>query len=120
MLHFILRIALMVLTLLIVVPAVTGNKVAVRQGGFFRGLLSLFVVGLLNSALWFVFALFTAGGAVIANVLLFGLVGILINALAFLSAGKLMPDTLRVEGFGSAAWASVVMTVASYLIHMFV
>ena len=36
MLHFILRIALMVLTLLIVVPAVTGNKVAVRQGGFFR------------------------------------------------------------------------------------
>ncbi len=120
MLELLIRIALMVLALLIVVPAVTGNKVAIRQGGFFRGLLALLVIGLCNSALWFVFALVTAGGAILANVRTFGIVGILINALAFVGTAKLMPSTLRVEGFGSAVWASVVMTLASFAIHMFV
>jgi len=120
MLQFIIRIALMVLVLLVVVPAVTGNKVAVRQGGFFRGLLSLFVIGLFNSALWFVFALATAGGALIANALTFGLVAVLVNALAFVVTSKLMPETLHVESFGSAFWASLWMTVASFAIHMLV
>lgn len=120
MLDFIIRIVLMVLTLLVVVPAATGNRVAVRQGGFLRGLLSLLVVGLLNSALWFVFALVTVGSALVLNALLFGLVGVLINALAFVLAGRLMPSTLYVQGYGSAVWASVIMTVASFLIHMYV
>ena len=120
MIPFLIRIALMVLVLLIVVPAVTGNKVAVRQGGFFRGLLSLFVIGLFNSALWFVFALATVGGALVFNVLTFGLIAVVVNALAFVVTSKLMPETLHVESFGSAFWASLWMTVASCLIHMFV
>lgn len=120
MLELLIRIALMVLTLLIVVPAVTGGNVAVRQGGFFRGLLALLVIGLCNSALWFVFALLSVGGVIVANVLLFGLVGVLINALAFVGTSKLMPSTLYVKGFGSAFWASLVMTAASFLIHMYV
>ena len=49
MLEFILRAVLMVLALLVVVPALTGGKVAVRKGGFFRGLLALIVIGLTNS-----------------------------------------------------------------------
>lgn len=120
MLNLLIRIVLMVLTLLIVVPAVTGNQVAIRQGGFFRGLLALLVIGLFNSALWFVFALVTAGGALVLNAITFGAVGILINALAFLATGRLMPETLRVEGYGPAIWASIVMTAASFVIHMFV
>ncbi len=120
MIQFLIRIALMVLVLLVVVPAVTGNKVAVRQGGFFRGLMSLFVIGLFNSALWFVFALVTAGGAILANMLTFGLIGLVVNALAFVGTSKLMPETLHVESFGSAFWASLWMTAASCLIHMFV
>lgn len=120
MLQFVIRVALMVLTLLIVVPAVTGSKVAVRQGGFLKGLLSLLVIGLINSALWFVFALLTAGGAVVINVLTMGILAVLVNALAFVLAGKLLPDTLHVDGFGAAVWASVVMTLASYAIHILV
>src|SRR4051812_16265644 len=115
MLTFIIRVALMVLALLVVVPAFTGGAVAVRRGGFFQGLLSLLVIGLINSAFWFVFALATAGGAVLANVLTFGLVGILINALAFVGTGKLLPDTLYVRSFGSAFWASIVMTLCAFL-----
>lgn len=118
MLHFIIRLALMVLALLIVVPAVTGGRVAVRQGGFLKGLLSLFVIGLTNSALWFAFALLTAGGAVVINVLTVGILAVLVNALAFVLAGKFMPDTLHVESFGSAIWASVAMTFASYFIQL--
>lgn len=120
MLELLIRVSLMVLTLLIVVPAVTGNKVAVRQGGFLRGLLSLIVIGLFNSAIWFVFALATVGGALIANALTFGLVALAVNALAFMAAGKLMPRTLHVENFWYALSASFVMTVASFLIHSFV
>jgi len=120
LLHFIVRVVLMVLALLLVVPAATGGSVAIRKGGFLRGLLALFVLGLVNSGLWFVFALVTAGGALVANALTFGVIGILINALAFVGTSKIMPETLRVDGYGSAVWASVVMTVASFLIHMLV
>jgi uncharacterized membrane protein YvlD (DUF360 family) len=118
MLIFLIRMALLVLALLVVVPAFTGGAVAIRQGGFFRGLLALLVIGLLNSAFWFVFALLTAGGVIVANALTFGLVGILLNALAFAGAGKLMPNTLHVRDFGSAFWASIVMTLCSYVIHL--
>lgn len=117
LLTLIVRMLIMVLTLLIVVPAVTGGGVAVRRGGLFRGLLSLFVIGLFNCCLWLCFGLFTLGGAVIADVLLFGLVGLCINALAFKLANWVMPEVLYVRGFGSAFWASTVLTVAAYLIQ---
>lgn len=117
-LHFFLRIFLMVLALLIVVPAATGGAVAVRRGGLLWGLVALTVQALVNSALWYLFAVLTAGGVIVANFVLFGLVGLLINGLAFVLAGKLMPRHLHVESFGSAVWASLVMTVMSYAIHL--
>lgn len=120
LLTFLLKIALLVLTLLVVVPAFTGGAVAVRRGGFFRGLVSLFVVGLMNFILWLVFALATAGVALVGNFLTFGLVGVLINALAFLATARSMPEVLYVKDYGSAFWAALIMTVASGLIHMFV
>jgi uncharacterized membrane protein YvlD (DUF360 family) len=120
MLHFLIRLFLMVIALLVVVPAATGGAVAVRRGGLFRGLLVLIVQALVNSALWYLFAILTAGGVVVANLLLFGLVGFLINGLAFVVVGKMMPAHLQVESFGSAVWAGIVMTVMSYLIHMLV
>jgi uncharacterized membrane protein YvlD (DUF360 family) len=118
MLTFIIRVALMVLALLVVVPAFTGGSVAVRRGGFFRALLALLVLGLINSALWFVFALVTAGGVFVASALTFGIVGLLVNALGFVATGKLMPDTLYVRDFGSAFWAALVMTFCSFVIHI--
>lgn len=119
-LTFVIRLILMVLTLLVVVPAATGGAVAVRRGGFFRGFFSLIVIGLLNCCLWLGFGLFTLGGAVVANVLLFGLVGLCINALAFKLAAWLMPDVLQVRSFGSAFFASVILTLAAFLLNHFV
>lgn len=114
---FLVRLVLLLLALLVIVPAATSGGVAVRRGGFFRGILTLFVVGLLDLILWSGFALLTLGGAVIANVLLCGLIGIVVNASAFWVASKLMPDTLQVRSFGSACWAATIMTVASFLIN---
>jgi uncharacterized membrane protein YvlD (DUF360 family) len=118
LLHFVVRIVLMVLALLIVVPAATGGAVAIRRGGLGWGLIVLVVQALVNSALWYLFAVLTAGGIIVANFVLFGLVGLLVNGLAFLLAGKLMPRHLHVESYGSAVWAALVMTVMSYAIHL--
>lgn len=113
---FLVRLVLMVLVLLVVVPAATADGVSVRKAGFFRAVLSLFVVGLLNTGLWMLIGLSTLGVAVLANILLFGLVGLLINGAAFYLASALMPGVLQVRSFGSACWASLIMTVASMLI----
>ncbi|MBY0359500.1 MAG: phage holin family protein [Candidatus Obscuribacterales bacterium] len=117
MLTFLVRLVLMVLTLLVVVPAATGGAVAVRRGGFCRGFFSLLVIGLCNCCLWLGFGLFTLGGAVVLNYLLFGLIGLCINALAFKLAARLMPDVLYVASFGSAFWASVILTLVSFFIN---
>ena len=120
LLLFLLKLFLMIVTLLVVVPAVTGGGVAVRKGGIFRGLLTLMVVGLLNFCLWLVFTLFTVGGALVANYLTFGLVGILVNALAFKCSASAMPEVLYVRSYGSAFWASIVMTIMGCLIQAFI
>ena len=112
-----IRLVLLLLALLVVVPAATNGGVAVRRGGFCRGFLSLLVIGLLDLVLWSGFTLATFGAAVIFNVLLCGLVGIGVNAGAFWLASKLMPDVLHVRSFGSAFWASMIMTVAGFLIN---
>lgn len=119
MLEFLIRLALMVLTLLVVVPAVTGGGVAVRQGGFFRGLLSLIVIGLVNLCLWFGITLATLGAVVPLQILTFGLVGLLINALAFKATSAVMPEVLYVKSFGTAFGASLVMTIATWAINHF-
>ncbi|MBX9686217.1 MAG: phage holin family protein [Candidatus Obscuribacterales bacterium] len=117
---FLVRLVLMILVLLVVVPAATGNGVTVRQGGFFRGLLALVVVSLLNSGLWMLVGVGTLGAALLANVLLFGLVGLCINGAAFWLTSALLPEVLQVRSFGSACWASLIMTVASMLINHWV
>lgn len=117
---FIVRLVLMVLVLLVVVPAATGEGVSVRKAGFFRALLSLLVVGVLNIGLWMLVGLSTLGVALLANVLLFGLLGLLINGAAFCLASALMPNVLQVRSFSSACFASLIMTVASMLINQLV
>ncbi len=112
-----LRLVLTILVLLVVVPPATGEGVAVRNGGFFRALLTLLVVGFLNTGLWVLVGLSTLGTALLANLLLFGMVGLLINGSAFCLAGWLMPGVLQVRSFGSACFASLIMTVAGLLIN---
>ncbi len=119
MLEFLIRLALMVLTLLVVVPAVTGGGVAVRRGGFFRGLLSVIVIGLVNMCLWFGITLLTLGTVLPLQILTFGFVGLLINALAFRATAAVMPEVLYVKSFGTAFGASLVMTIATWAINHF-
>ncbi len=111
------RLVLMVLVLLVVVPAGTGGGVQVRNAGFFRALFVMLLVGLLNTGLWMLIGVSTLGVALLANVLLFGLVGLLINGAAFSLASEIFPEVLYVCSFGSACWASLIMTVASMVIH---
>lgn len=113
----ILQVVLLVLAWLVAVPALTGNNVSVR-GGFFAGLLVLLLVGVANIALWSVLTVLTVGGTIVGNHLFFGLVGLLINGLAILCTGRLFPGVLYVRDYGSAFFAALVMTLASYGIHM--
>lgn len=115
----ILTIFLEVLVLLLIVPACTSGGVAVRQGGLFRGLLAILLIGLLNVSLWFAITLLTVGTALIAQVITFGLVGLLINALAIRLTGAIMGDALYVRSFGSAFVASIVMVLSNLAIQHF-
>lgn len=117
---FLVHLVLMILVLLVVVPAATGNGVRVRNGGFFNALLTMFLVALLNTGLWFVVGVSTLGLALVANVLLLGLVSLVINGAAFSLASALAPEVLEVRSFGSACWASLIMTVASMMINHFI
>lgn len=112
-----IRLALLVLTMLVVVPVFTGNAVSVPKGGFFRGLFAVLGVCLLNWGLWWVIALFTVGTSLVANWLLLGLVALLVNALAFSLTAKIAPSVLYVRDYGSAVWAALIMTIASWVVH---
>lgn len=116
---WLIQIALLVLAWLVAVPAFTGNSVNVR-GGFFAGLLVMLLVGVGNIALWSVLTVLTVGGTIVGNHLFFGLVGLLINGLAILCTGRLFPGILYVRDYGSAFLAALVMTLASYGVHMLV
>lgn len=115
--QFLVTVILQVLVLLLVVPPATTGGVAVRQGSFFRGILALLCIGLANIALWSVLTIATAGLAVVASWLTFGLVGVLVNALAFRVTGGLFSDVLYVRSFGSAFVAAAVMVVSNFLIN---
>ena len=117
--EFLISIALQVLALLVVVPAVTGNGVAVRRGGFFRGLLVLFCIGLTNMILWFGLTLLTVGTTLLAQWLTFGLVGLLINALAIKVVGSVLNDAFYVRSYGSAFLAAIVMVLTNCAIRYF-
>lgn len=120
MIEFAIKAVLMTLALLILVPAATGGGVAVRQGGLIKGLFTLFVIGCLNFCLWLFFGLFTVGSALVFDWLTFGLVGLLINALAYKCTASVFPEVLYVRSYGSAFWAALVMTISSYLITTYV
>lgn len=113
MLDFVIKAVLMTLALLILVPMLTGGGVAVRSGGIIKGLFTLFVIACANFCLWLGFAFFTAGGAVLLNWLTFGLVGLLINALAYKCTAAVFPEVLYVRSYCSAFLASLVMTLSS-------
>lgn len=117
--EFLISLALQVLILLIAVPACTGGGVMVRQGGFFRGLLVLICIGLTNSILWFVLTLLTVGMTLVLQLLTFGLVGLLINALAIKCTSSMLKDVLYVRGFGSAFGAALVMVIGNCAIRYF-
>jgi uncharacterized membrane protein YvlD (DUF360 family) len=117
--EFLVSLVLQVLVLLVVVPAVTANGVAVRQGGFFRGLIALVCIGLTNMILWFLLTIFTVGMTVLLQFLTFGLVGLLINALAIRATGSALKDVLYVKSFGSALGAALTMVIANCLIRYF-
>ena len=117
MFESILTLVLQVVTLLVVVPAVTSGTVAVRQGGFLRGALIMLCIGLVNFALWPILALFTFGTIFIVQMLSFGLVGIFVNALAFRLFGGIS-TALYVKNYGSALAAAITMSVANVVIHL--
>ncbi len=117
--EFLISLALQVLILLVVVPAFTGGGVMVRQGGFFRGLLVLVCIGLTNSILWFALTLLTVGMTLVLQFLTFGLVGLLINALAIKCTSAALKDVLYVRGFGSAFAAALIMVLGNCAIRYF-
>lgn len=114
-----LTLVLQVLVLLIIVPAVTGGNVAIRQGGFFRGLLILVCIGIVNWMLWPILTIFTLGMVLVFQAITYGLVGIVINALAFRIAGG-MSTSFHVKSFGSALVAAITMAIANVGIHMLI
>lgn len=118
MIEFLIALALKVVVLLVVVPAVTSGNVAVRNGGFFRGLLILLSIGIINLALWPALAIVTFGMVLVVQMVTFGLVGIVVNAIAFRIAGA-MSESFHVKNFGSALGAALTMSVANILIQIF-
>lgn len=117
MIEFLISLVLKVVVLLVIVPAVTSGNVAVRQGGFIRGLLILVSIGIVNLALWPALAIVTFGMVLVAQIATFGLVGIVVNALAFRLAGA-MTDAFYVKNFGSALGAALTMSVANIVIQL--
>lgn len=117
--EFLISIAAQVLALLIIVPAVTSKGVAVRKGGFFRGLLVLFCIGLTNMILWFLLTLVTVGMTVVLQFLTFGLVGLLINALAIKVTSNALNDVLYVRSYGAALGAALVLVLTNCAIRYF-
>lgn len=78
-------------------------------------LIAVFVLGLLNALIRPIVNLFT--GCI--QVLTLGLLTLVINAAFFYWAGDLVQG-FEVSGFWPAFWGSIVMSVISFLLNMFV
>ncbi len=115
--NLLLSVFLQVLVLLVVVPACTGGNVAIRHGGFFRGLLVLICISLTNIILSFGLIILTVGMTVVLQWLTFGLLGLLINALAIRITAGVLKDVLYVRNFWSALGAALVIVLANAAIH---
>jgi hypothetical protein len=117
LLNLLLHVALLLVALLWLVPRVTDNGVAVRQGSFFRGILALIAIALVNHIAWHLLALFGIASAQPTVALItVGVVGWFLQSLAIAFVGKIMPGVLQVRSFGAAMGASLTLTVVGWLI----
>ncbi len=77
--------------------------------------IAVFAMGLLNAVLRPIVNLFTG----CLQILTLGLLTLVINAGFFLLASNLVPG-FEVAGFWSAFWGSIVMSVLSFVLSMFI
>ncbi|MFA6211463.1 MAG: hypothetical protein WC714_18650 [Candidatus Obscuribacterales bacterium] len=121
LLNLLIHVVLLVVALLWLVPKVTDGGVAVRQGSFFRGILALVAIALVNHIGWHLLALLGIATVVpSATMVVAGLVAGLVQAVAILIVGKIMPGVLFVRSFGTALGASLTMTVVGWLVMLLV
>lgn len=117
LLNLLIHVALLLVALLWLVPRVTDNGVAVRQGSFFRGILALIAIALVNHIAWHLLALFGLASAQPTVALItVGLIGWFLQSLAIAVVGKILPGVLQVRSFGAAMGASLTLTVVGWLI----
>lgn len=124
---FLLQVLLMSLVLILIVPRLTGQGVAIREGGILRGVLVMILIAVSNYIIWVLASIATLGSILLVNVLTFGLVGVLVTAVSLCVAERLMPDTLQVTSFSAALWAGLILNIAGfitnnaagYLLHWF-
>ena len=108
LLNLLIHVVLLLVALLWLVPKVTDGGVAVRQGSAFRGILALIAIALVGIATVVPTATMVAAG----------LVAGLVQAVAIVVVGKIMPGVLFVRNFGTALGASLTMTVVGWLVML--
>ncbi len=118
MVEFLVKLILDALIWLIVVPAVTNQRVKVN-GGLLAAIWCSFLVCVLHYILWIVVAIFTVGLAIFAQVITFGLIGVFITAGAIHLVSSSSPDLLQVRGgaFMAALTLVVLNAVINYVLH---
>lgn len=112
---FLLKILIPSLVLILLVPRLTRQGVAIREGNIMGGILVMLFVALSNCVVWSSAAFLTLGSILLVNILTFGLVGVLITAASLCLAERAMPDTLQVTSFSAALWAGLILNVAGFL-----
>lgn len=116
--EFLVKLVLDALIWLIVIPAVTNQGVKIN-GGFFSAVWCSLLVCIVHHILWVVIAVGTVGLAVIFQVLTFGLVGVVITAVAIDCASAMAPNMLHVRGgkFIAALTLVVLNALINYAMH---
>jgi uncharacterized membrane protein YvlD (DUF360 family) len=110
---------LVLAAMLWLVPVLTDNNVRVH-GGFIKAALVLIGVSVFDVLLWTGLTVVTLFADVLLNFLTLGLIGLLVNALAYLIVGRLFPRSLYVRDYMSAFAAAAIMTIASWGITHFI
>lgn len=119
LLNLLIHVVLLLVALLWLVPKVTDGGVAVRQGSAFRGILALIAIALVNHIGWHLLALVGIATVVpTATMVAAGLVAGLVQAVAIVVVGKIMPGVLFVRNFGTALGASLTMIVVGWLVML--
>ncbi len=111
---FLIKVILDALIWLIIVPAVTDQRVKIN-GGFLSAVWISFVVCFVHYLLWVVVTVLTVGLALFLQVLTFGLIGVIITAAAIHLAADLAPNMLHVRG--GTFWAALTLVVLNAAIN---